>query len=82
VPLLVVGGVFLFPKGENIAEEQRSGQNAAKIVGGRIESAELLPGDPSEPVTRLVRGIKIGITPDRYPRRAGIPNKEPLGKEG
>ena len=82
VPFLVVGGVFLFPKGNNIADEYRSGQKAAKIVGGRIESAELLPGDPSEPVTRLVRGIKIGPTPDRYPRRAGIPNKEPLGREG
>jgi 16S rRNA (guanine527-N7)-methyltransferase len=82
VPLLRIGGVFLFPKGDNIADEQRSGQRAAKIVGGRIESAELLPGDPSEPVTRLVRGIKIRATPGRYPRRAGIPNKDPLGREG
>jgi 16S rRNA (guanine527-N7)-methyltransferase len=82
VPLLVVGGVFLFPKGDNIEAERRSGEQAAKIVGGRIESAELLPGDPSEPVTRLVRGVKIGTTPGRYPRRAGIPNKEPLGRDG
>ena len=82
VPLLVVGGVFLFPKGDNIDAERRSGELAAKIVGARIESAELLPGDPSEPVTRLVRGVKIGTTPGRYPRRAGIPNKEPLGRDG
>jgi 16S rRNA (guanine527-N7)-methyltransferase len=82
VPLLVVGGAFLFPKGENIADERRAGDEAAKIVGGRIDSAELLPGDPSEPVTRLVRGSKIGTTPGRYPRRAGIPNKEPLGRDG
>lgn len=82
VPLLAIGGVFLFPKGEDITEELRSGRRAAKIVGGRIDSAELLPGDPSEPVTRLVRGSKIGVTPGRYPRRAGIPNKDPLGREG
>ena len=52
------------------------------IRGARIESANLLPGDTSEPVTRLVRGVKIAATPGRYPRRAGIPNKEPLGRDG
>ena len=82
VPLLVEGGVFLFPKGERLDDELKSGKHAAKAVGARIESADLLPGDPSEPVTRLVRGIKIATTPGRYPRRAGIPNREPLGRDG
>jgi 16S rRNA (guanine527-N7)-methyltransferase len=82
VPLLVQGGLFLFPKGAAIDEELADGQRAAKKLGARIDSAELLPGDPSEPVTRLVRGVKISTTPERYPRRAGIPNKEPLGRDG
>lgn len=82
VPLLVIGGVFLFPKGEDIEDERRSGERAAGVLGARIESAELLPGDPCEPVTRLVRGVKIAGTPGRYPRRAGIPKKEPLGRDG
>jgi 16S rRNA (guanine527-N7)-methyltransferase len=82
LPLLEVGGVCLFPKGADLDVELREGQRAAKILGGRIESAELLPGVEGEPVTRLVRGIKMGLTPGRYPRRAGIPNKEPLGRDG
>jgi 16S rRNA (guanine527-N7)-methyltransferase len=82
VPLLVQGGLFLFPKGAAIDEELADGHRAAKKLGARIDSAELLPGDPSEPVTRLVRGVKISTTPERYPRRAGIPNKEPLGRDG
>ena len=81
IPLLVTGGTFLFPKGDGIQDELREGRKAAEILGGKIESAELLPGDPDEPVTRLVRGVKIRSTPDRYPRRAGIPNKDPLGRD-
>lgn len=81
IPLLVTGGTFLFPKGDGIHEELREGRKAAEILGGKIESADLLPGDQSEPVTRLVRGVKMRSTPDRYPRRAGIPNKEPLGRD-
>ena len=82
IPLLTVGGSFLFPKGADLDRELRQGKQAAHTLGARIDSAELLPGDHAEPVTRLVRGVKIRSTPDRYPRRAGIPNKEPLGRDG
>lgn len=82
LPLLVVGGVCLFPKGDDLDPELEDGRRAARELGGRIESAELLPGDESEPVTRLVRGTKMSPTPGRYPRRAGIPKEEPLGRSG
>lgn len=82
IPLLVIDGVFLFPKGPDLDDELESGKRAARTLGARIESADLLPGVPGEPVTRLVRGSKIAATPGRYPRRAGIPNREPLGRDG
>jgi 16S rRNA (guanine527-N7)-methyltransferase len=82
VPLLDIGGAFVFPKGEQIDEELRAGKRAARTLGARIDSHALLPDHPGEPVTRLVTGVKIGLTPGRYPRRAGIPNKEPLGRDG
>jgi 16S rRNA (guanine527-N7)-methyltransferase len=82
VPLLDIGGWFIFPKGESLDEELRHGKRAAHTLGARIESSRLLPGHPDEPVTRLVRGVKIGLTPRRYPRRAGIPKEEPLGRDG
>ncbi len=82
VPLLDVGGWFIFPKGESLDDELRQGKRAAHTLGAVIESSRLLPGHPDEPVTRLVTGVKIGLTPGRYPRRAGIPKEEPLGRDG
>lgn len=82
VPLLDIGGAFVFPKGEQIDLELKEGKRAARTLGARIDSHALLPDFPGEPVTRLVTGVKIGLTPGRYPRRAGIPNKEPLGRDG
>jgi 16S rRNA (guanine527-N7)-methyltransferase len=82
LPLLQTGGSFLLPKGDDITVELAAGKRAANTLGGHINSADLLPGLSDEPVTRLVSGVKIRSSPDRYPRRAGIPNREPLGREG
>jgi 16S rRNA (guanine527-N7)-methyltransferase len=80
MPLLRVGGRALFPKGAEVGTEFAEGERAAPLVGARIERADLLPGEPDEPVTRLVIAAKIGETPNRFPRRSGIPAKEPLGR--
>ncbi len=75
VPLLRLGGHAFFPKGLEIAEELGAGQRAAPLVGARVIDADLLPSGES----RLVTVEKTGLTPPRYPRRAGIPAREPLG---
>ncbi|HQY29878.1 MAG TPA: 16S rRNA (guanine(527)-N(7))-methyltransferase RsmG [Thermomicrobiales bacterium] len=81
LPLIEPGGTFLLPKGEAIAEELAAGRRAAGMLGGRILDATLLPECAGAPVTRLVTGVKLRSTSDRYPRRAGIPNREPLGRD-
>ena len=80
LPFLRVGGRALFPKGAALGTELAEGERAAALVGGRIERAELLPGGADEPVTRLVIAAKIRETPNRFPRRSGVPAKEPLGR--
>jgi 16S rRNA (guanine527-N7)-methyltransferase len=80
LPLLRVGGRALFPKGAELGTELAEGERAAAMVGGRIEKADVLPGGEDEPVTRLVIAAKIGETPNRFPRRSGVPAKEPLGR--
>lgn len=75
LPLLRIGGTALLPKGLDFADELATGRRAAPLVGGRVHSAEVLPGT----TTRLVVVTKTAATPARYPRRAGIPAKEPLG---
>ncbi|HEY8446170.1 MAG TPA: 16S rRNA (guanine(527)-N(7))-methyltransferase RsmG [Thermomicrobiales bacterium] len=83
LPFLRVGGRALFPKGPDLGTELAEGERAAKTLGGQLLSADLLPDDPAWPdlpVTRLVVAAKLTRTPHRYPRRAGIPAKEPLGR--
>jgi len=75
LPFLHPGGRGLFPKGLDIAEELSAATAAAPLVGGRIVATRPLPGGQ----TTLVAVAKTGPTPRTYPRRAGIPAREPLG---
>jgi 16S rRNA (guanine527-N7)-methyltransferase len=76
IPFLRVGGTALLPKGLQIAEELRAGRRTAALLGAEIVSASELPGD----TTRLVVARKIAPTPADYPRRTGIPSRDPLGE--
>jgi 16S rRNA (guanine527-N7)-methyltransferase len=79
-PFLRVGGRAIFPKASDLGPEIAEGNRAASIVGGRIVTTELLPHGPEERVTRLVIADKLERTPTRFPRRAGLPAREPLGR--
>jgi len=76
VPFLTIGGTALLPQGLEIAEELRRGRRAATILGAEIVSIAALPGG----TTRLVVVRKIAPTAARYPRRVGIPSRDPLGE--
>ena len=76
IPFLRVGGTALLPKGLQIAEELRAGRRTAALLGAEIISARELPGV----TTRLVVVRKIAATPAAYPRRTGIPSRDPLGE--
>lgn len=76
LPLLRVGGHALFPKGLDLDGELAGGHGAAAIVGGEIVGDSLLPGGE----TRLIVVRKTVPTPARFPRRPGIPAKEPLAR--
>lgn len=73
-PLLRRGGVAIFPKSASIDEEVAAGRRAAPLVGMQLDGDEILPASS----TRLITAVKTGNTPGRYPRRAGIPAREPL----
>jgi 16S rRNA (guanine527-N7)-methyltransferase len=78
LPLVRVGGRFLALKGPDGERELEDGARAIEVLGGRPEKTirVVLPRDAGE---RLLIAIeKTGITPAKYPRRAGIPEKRPL----
>jgi 16S rRNA (guanine527-N7)-methyltransferase len=81
IPLLHAGGRAFFPKSADIDDELAEGERAAALLGAQIRATPLLLHNRNEKMTRLVIMDKIGVrTPSQFPRRAGIPAREPLGR--
>lgn len=78
LPFLSTGGVLVAPKGSALEREVNTSPNALATLGGEIEATVALEMAAGGPKQTLVIVRKIGITPDQYPRRAGMPAKRPL----
>lgn len=78
LPLVRVGGAALAQKGEDAAAEVHSAAAAFSVLGGRVR--QLLPVElRGLAETRyLVVVDKVAATPDKYPRRPGVPARSPL----
>jgi 16S rRNA (guanine527-N7)-methyltransferase len=78
LPLVRVGGRALALKGESGPAEAQSAEKAIRLLGGHLRQLVpvILPGVEDE--RYLIVTDKIAATPDRYPRRVGIPAKRPL----
>ena len=77
IPFLKVGGKLLALKASNAPEELTEAQNALNLLFSKVEdniSYTLPNGDP-----RYITIVeKKKETPNKYPRKAGMPNKRPL----
>lgn len=81
LPLVRVGGVVVAMKGSISDQECIEGQNALAIlgaVGGTARQVQPFPGAENR---WLHVARKASSTPPDYPRRAGVPQKRPLGAE-
>lgn len=83
LPMVKVGGRVVAMKGQPSAAELDQGEKAARILGGALEAVIPVPTLPeAEPRNRcLVVFKKERRTPSIYPRRVGLPCKDPLGKD-
>ena len=72
-PFLAIGGAALLQRGRLEAREREAVADAAPMLGCRLEAEVPLDGD-----RRILIIRKIEATPQRFPRRAGIPEKRPL----
>jgi len=79
VPLLRMGGVFVDMKGAMSNEELTHGKTALGILGAQYEEIRSVEPFPGADNRWLFVARKIAATPDRYPRRTGVPAKRPLG---
>ena len=81
LPLVKPGGMFIALKGSKYAEEISEAEAALKILGGKLISAEEVKLPGLDDGRAIIRIKKIKSTPLTYPRKAGIPDKAPLGKK-
>ena len=78
LPFLAEGGVLAAPKGSAAPREVREAQAALEELGGAVEETVRLTTPSQERALTLLIVRKTGETPERYPRRPGIPRKRPL----
>jgi 16S rRNA (guanine527-N7)-methyltransferase len=78
LPLLTVGGIFVAQKGMEIESEMEAAQEAMKVLAGRTKEVRPVHLPGLEGPRHLVVVEKVAATPQKYPRRAGIPAKRPL----
>ena len=78
LPFIKKGGCFVSYKSADSDEEIQQSEKALDILGGKIEKVDkfVLPG--SDMGRALVMIEKVKNTPRKYPRKAGVPSKEPL----
>lgn len=81
LPLAKKGGMFIALKGSRFAEEITEGENAVKILGGKIISQEQVKLPGLDDGRAIVKIEKVKNTPAQYPRKAGTPEKQPLGSK-
>jgi 16S rRNA (guanine527-N7)-methyltransferase len=79
LPFCAVGGRFIAMKKGDIGGEVASSEKAVEILGGGLAGVGPVDMDEFEGERRsLVVVDKLEPTPDKYPRRPGIPRKRPL----
>ncbi len=78
LPLLKTGGSFIALKGSKYQEELAVSGKALKILGGKLISAEAVKLPGLDDGRAIVKIAKIKNTPKTYPRKAGLPDKQPL----
>lgn len=79
LPYVNKGGHFISYKSGKIQEELKQSEKAVHILGGKCKDTCIFTLPQSDIMRSLVIMEKIKETPSKYPRKAGLPTKEPLG---
>ncbi len=78
LPFVKNGGAFIAYKGPECRKEIEDAVNAVNILGGKISGEKSIEIEGISFDHRLVIIHKIENTLSKYPRKAGIPSKEPI----
>jgi 16S rRNA (guanine527-N7)-methyltransferase len=78
LPYVKVGGSFVSYKSERISEELKNAGKAIDMLGGAVDRQVEFTLPDSDIYRNLVMIKKVKTTPKKFPRKAGVPSKEPL----
>lgn len=78
LPFVKVGGRFIPYKADGCDEEVKTASKAVNTLGGKIRKIESYVIPDTDICRKFVVIDKIRNTSAKYPRKAGLPTKEPL----
>lgn len=78
IPYIRLGGIFISYKSGEVDEEVKRSEKAVKILGGNIHKIIKFQLPGTEIGRSFVKIKKVEKTKKKYPRKAGMPVKEPL----
>lgn len=78
LPFVKVGGYFIPYKSDKLQEELPTGKIAIEKLGGNLDNVMDYSLPNSDISRSLVIVSKVKNTPKKFPRKAGIPSKQPL----
>ena len=78
IPFVKLDGFFVSYKSGKVQEELERAEKAISVLGGELDE-KLEMQIPDTDIFRCILKIrKVEMTPKKYPRRAGVPGKEPI----
>lgn len=78
LPYVKKGGSFISYKSGKVQEEMEEARKAVFLLGGEMKDAVVFSLPDSDIERSFVMIHKAKTTPAKYPRKAGLPSKEPL----
>ena len=78
IPYVKEGGTFISYKSGKVKEEIKEVKKALFLLGGKMDDMITFELPETDMERIFVKIIKEKKTPKKYPRKAGLPGKEPL----
>ena len=78
LPFCQVGGRFIAQKKGNVDQEVDRAEKAIATLGGKLDQIKKMELDAFDDARYLVIIDKICRTPNKYPRRPGVPKRRPI----
>ncbi len=79
LPLCKLGGQVIAMKGASAFDETNAAAKAIDALGGELFAVEEIALPSLDNPRYLIVIDKIAATPKRYPRKAGMPSRQPIG---